>query len=88
MVAECRAKMNKFFMRISNLGVNECRSAMLILNMDISHIMVHAEKIEQQKLKQVGKGLKRTRAEDGNPRLDLRFKISQVQEEVLQPRSS
>ena len=48
MVADSRAKMNKFLMRISNLVVNECRSAILIFSMDISCIMVRATKLTRK----------------------------------------
>ena len=47
---------------------------MLILRMDISHLMVHAEQMDEQKLTQVGRELKNVKIEDGHSfkiRLDV-----------------
>ena len=65
-------------MGVSDLVVNERRSAMLIPSMDISCLMVHAEQIEEQKLKRVGRELKRSRADDGNSS-KVRFEIQENQ---------
>ena len=67
-------KMGKFVMVLSNLVVNECRLPMLIRSMDISSLMVYSQKLEEKKFKQVGRELKRTRAEYGNSS-NARFEV-------------
>ena len=50
MVVDSKAKIKKFDMGISDLLVNEYSSAMLIHSMDISHLMVHADKFRSKSL--------------------------------------
>ena len=77
MVADSRAKMNKFVKGISDLVVNECRSSMLTLSMDISCPMVHVEQIDEKKLKQVRREFKRSNPNvEISSRLGLRYKIT------------
>ena len=53
-------------MGISDLVYSECRWRVFVPSMDISHLMVHAEQIEKQKPKQVGRELKMVRTKEGN----------------------
>ena len=47
MVADSRAKMNKFVIGIFDLAVNEGRPSILIHSMDMSSLMLYEEKIEE-----------------------------------------
>ena len=78
MVVNSRAKMNKFVKGISDLVLNECRSAMLILSMEISCPMVHVEQIDEKNLKQVRRELKRSNPNvEISSRLGLRYTITE-----------
>ena len=46
---------------VSDSVVKECRTAMLISEMDLSRLMVHAKQIEKQKIKKWERGNKRAR---------------------------
>lgn len=41
LLANSRARMRKFTTGVSNLVVNECRTSMMIKDMDISRFMTH-----------------------------------------------
>lgn len=51
MVADPRASMSKFVTGVSSFVVNECRTAILIGDMDPTRLMIHAQQIKVEKLK-------------------------------------
>ncbi|WMV50500.1 hypothetical protein MTR67_043885 [Solanum verrucosum] len=52
MVADPRERMIKFVSGVSEKVVKECHTAMLINEMEISCLMIHAQQIEEEKLKE------------------------------------
>ncbi|MDV3188215.1 MAG: hypothetical protein Q8837_02515, partial [Sweet potato little leaf phytoplasma] len=50
-VADNRAKMGKFMSGVNDCMVNECRSAIMISDMNLAKLMTHAQQVEEQKFK-------------------------------------
>ncbi|WMV40907.1 hypothetical protein MTR67_034292 [Solanum verrucosum] len=57
--------MSKFVSGVSKIVVKKCRTGILINDMDISRLMVHAQQIEAEKLRGRSRETKKARAGDG-----------------------
>ncbi|KAH0654435.1 hypothetical protein KY290_032963 [Solanum tuberosum] len=66
MVVDPRARMNKFVLGVSTMVVKECRTVMLINEMDISCLMVHAQQIKEENLKERSREANRAKTGDGD----------------------
>ncbi|KAH0657090.1 hypothetical protein KY285_031972 [Solanum tuberosum] len=67
MVAHPRVKMTKFILGVSKMVVKECHTAMIVNDMDIYRLMVHAQQIKEEKLKERSKEAKRAKTGDDGP---------------------
>jgi len=65
-VIDRRTKMSKFVSGVSDLVVKECCTAMLVHDMDISHLTVLSQQFEEEELKERSREAKRERVDDGN----------------------
>ncbi|XP_015164045.1 uncharacterized protein [Solanum tuberosum] len=58
--------MSSFVTGVSDAIEEECRAVMLHGNMDISRLMVHAQQVEESRLRKRNREVKRPRADEGN----------------------
>ncbi|XP_049363321.1 uncharacterized protein LOC125828060 [Solanum verrucosum] len=65
-VANPRAMMSKFVSGASDLVIKERLTAMVVKEMDVSCLMVHAQQTEEEKLKEKTRNSKSARRDDGD----------------------
>lgn len=58
--------MSKFMSGVSDSVVKKCRTTMLISEMDLSRLMVHAQQIKEHKIKERESGNKKARMDSFN----------------------
>lgn len=61
LVSNLRDEMSRFLLLVSKLLVEECRSAMIQDNMNISNLMVHGQKLEERRLRRKNRVAKRAK---------------------------
>lgn len=61
LVSNLRDEMSHFLLLVSKQLVEECRSAMIQDNMNISNLMVHGQKLEERRIRRKNRVAKRAK---------------------------